>query len=44
LQYAKRAIVAAQDENEQTALAMARNYVAQLSVSADLSEGVRSFY
>lgn len=43
MQYAKRAVVTAQDEDEQTVLAMARDYAAQLSVSADLAEGVRSF-
>lgn len=43
MQYAKRAILAAQDLNEQAALTLARDYAAQLATSADLAEGVRSF-
>ncbi len=43
MQYAKRAIVVAQDSDEQTALTLARAYAAQLATSADLAEGVRSF-
>jgi enoyl-CoA hydratase len=43
MQYAKRAIGTAQDADEQTALAVARDYAAQLATSADLAEGVRSF-
>jgi enoyl-CoA hydratase/carnithine racemase len=43
MQYAKRAIAAAQDADEQTALALAREDAARLSTSADLAEGVRSF-
>lgn len=43
MQYAKRAIAAAQDADEQTALAQAREDAARLSTSADLAEGVRSF-
>ena len=43
MQYAKRAIIAAQNDDEAAALAMAREYAAQLSTSADIAEGVRSF-
>lgn len=43
MQYAKRAIAAAQEADERAALAMAREYAAKLSESADLAEGVRSF-
>jgi enoyl-CoA hydratase len=43
MQYAKRAIAAAQSVDEQTALALARDYAARLSVTADLAEGVHSF-
>jgi enoyl-CoA hydratase len=43
MQYAKRAIAAAQNEDEATALAIARDYAARLSASDDLAEGVRSF-
>jgi enoyl-CoA hydratase/carnithine racemase len=43
MQYAKRAIAAAQEGNEAAALAMARDDAARLSASADLAEGVRSF-
>lgn len=43
MQYAKRAIAAAQDADEQAALAIGRDYAARLSASADLAEGVRSF-
>ena len=43
MQYAKRAIAAAQDTDEQTALALSRDLAAQLSTSTDLAEGVRSF-
>lgn len=43
MQYAKRSIAAAQDADEPTALAMARDYAARLSASTDLAEGVRSF-
>jgi len=43
MQYAKRAIAAAQDADEQTALSVARDHAARLSTSADLAEGVRSF-
>jgi enoyl-CoA hydratase len=43
MQYAKRMIAAAQDADENTALAMARDHAARLSTSTDLAEGVRSF-
>ena len=43
MQYAKRAIAAAQDADEQTALALPRDLAAQLSTTSDLAEGVRSF-
>jgi enoyl-CoA hydratase len=43
MQYAKRAIAAAQDADEQSALAQAREDAARLSTSADLAEGVSSF-
>jgi enoyl-CoA hydratase/carnithine racemase len=43
MQYAKRAIMAAQENGNEAALALARDYAAQLSASADLAEGVRSF-
>lgn len=43
MQYAKRAILAAQDGDDRAALSMARNYAAKLSASADLAEGVRAF-
>jgi enoyl-CoA hydratase/carnithine racemase len=43
MQYAKRAIIAAQEMDDPAALAMAREYAAKLSTSADLAEGVRSF-
>lgn len=43
MQYAKRAIAAAQDADEQTALALSRDLAAQLSTTTDLAEGVRSF-
>jgi enoyl-CoA hydratase len=43
MQYAKRAIAAAQDTDELTALVLSRDLSAQLSTSADLAEGVRSF-
>jgi enoyl-CoA hydratase/carnithine racemase len=43
VQYAKLAIASALDSNEESALAMAREYAARLATSADLTEGVRSF-
>ena len=43
MQYAKRAIDAAQELDDRAALAMAREYAALLSASGDLAEGVRSF-
>ena len=43
MQYAKRAIIAAQNDARVQALAMAREYAARLATSADLAEGVRSF-
>lgn len=43
MQYAKRAIAAAQDNDEQVALAAARDDAAKLSATADIAEGVRSF-
>jgi enoyl-CoA hydratase/carnithine racemase len=43
VQYAKRAMIAAQNANESQALATARDYAARLATSADLAEGVRSF-
>jgi enoyl-CoA hydratase/carnithine racemase len=43
VQYAKRAIMAAQNAKEPEALALARDYAARLATSADLAEGVRSF-
>ncbi|MGD9922294.1 MAG: enoyl-CoA hydratase/isomerase family protein [Pseudorhodoplanes sp.] len=43
MQYAKRAITAAQEVSEQAALSMAREDAARLSASTDLAEGVRSF-
>lgn len=43
MQYVKRAIAAADYADEQTALAVARDYAARLSATADLAEGVRSF-
>lgn len=43
MQYAKCAIAAAQDTDEQTALALSRDLAAQLSTTTDLAEGVRSF-
>lgn len=42
-QYAKRAMVAAQNDDQDAALAMAREYAARLATSADITEGVRSF-
>ena len=42
-QYAKRAIIAAQNDSEDAALAIAREYAARLATSADFAEGVRSF-
>lgn len=43
MQYAKRAIAAAMDESEGSALVEARELAARLATSADLAEGVRSF-
>ncbi len=43
MQYAKRTIAAAQELDGPVALAMARDYAARLSTSADLAEGVSSF-
>ena len=43
VQYAKRAMIAAQDANESQALATARDHAARLATSADLAEGVSSF-
>jgi enoyl-CoA hydratase/carnithine racemase len=43
VQYAKRAMIAAQNADESQALATARDYAARLATSADLAEGVRSF-
>jgi enoyl-CoA hydratase/carnithine racemase len=43
MQYAKRAIVAAQENGEEAALGLAPDYAARLATSADLAEGVRSF-
>ncbi len=43
MQYAKRAMIAAQNDREDAALAMAREYAARLATSADITEGVRSF-
>lgn len=43
MQYAKRAITAAQDGRDEAALTLARELAAQLATSADLAEGVRSF-
>jgi enoyl-CoA hydratase/carnithine racemase len=43
VQYAKRAMIAAQNANESQALATARDYAARLATSADLAEGVSSF-
>lgn len=44
MQYAKRAIAAAMQTNEEAALAVARELAARLATSADLAEGVRSFH
>ena len=43
MQYAKRAIIDAQQCDEPEALALARYYAARLATSADITEGVRSF-
>jgi enoyl-CoA hydratase/carnithine racemase len=43
MQYAKRAIAAALQTNEEAALVVAREFTARLATSADLAEGVRSF-
>jgi enoyl-CoA hydratase/carnithine racemase len=43
VQYAKRAMTAAQDAKEPEALATARDCAARLATSADLAEGVRAF-
>jgi enoyl-CoA hydratase len=43
MQYAKRAIAAAMDREEERALRVGRDYAARLSATEDLAEGVRSF-
>jgi enoyl-CoA hydratase/carnithine racemase len=43
MQYAKLAIAAALETNDEAALVTAREYAARLATSADLAEGVRSF-
>jgi enoyl-CoA hydratase/carnithine racemase len=43
MQYAKRAIEAAMDREEERALRVGRDYAARLSATEDLAEGVRSF-
>jgi enoyl-CoA hydratase len=43
MQFAKRAINSAQNDGEDEALALAREYAARLATSADITEGVRSF-
>jgi hypothetical protein len=43
MQYAKRAIRAAPGGDEQTVPAVARDYAARLSITADFAKAVRSF-